>query len=96
MGIFDYGYLVTTAFSQTRHIAPSLRLFVPNCITQYNNPSVLDVSVVQSSMVVDLQLLPLFFRGSVLAVVDLQLLPLFFRGSVLAVVDLQMFPLLPP
>jgi hypothetical protein len=49
MGIFDYGYLVTTANSQTRHIAPSLRLFVPNGLTEYNNPFLLDVSVVQSS-----------------------------------------------
>jgi hypothetical protein len=49
MEIFDYGCLVMTAFSQTRHIAPSLRLFVPNGLTEYNNPFLLDVSVVQSS-----------------------------------------------
>jgi hypothetical protein len=38
-----------TASSQTLHIAPSLRLFVPNGLTEYNNPFLLDVSVVQSS-----------------------------------------------
>jgi hypothetical protein len=40
---------VTTASSQTRHIAPSLRLFVPNDLTEYNNPFLLDLSVVQYS-----------------------------------------------
>jgi hypothetical protein len=72
MGIFDYGYLVTTAFSQTPHIAPSLRLFVPNGLTEYNDPFLLDVSVGQYSRGGCLQVLPLFIRGSVLAVVDLQ------------------------
>jgi hypothetical protein len=49
MEIFNYGCLVTAAFGQTRHIAPSLRLFVPNGLMEYNNPFLLDVSVVQSS-----------------------------------------------
>jgi hypothetical protein len=49
MEIFNYGCLVTVAFSQTRHISPSLRLFVPNCLTEYSNPFLLNVSMVQSS-----------------------------------------------
>jgi hypothetical protein len=41
MEIFNYGCLVTTAFGQTRHIAPSSKLFVPNGLTEYNNLSFL-------------------------------------------------------
>jgi hypothetical protein len=37
------------AFGQTRNTAPSLMLFVPNGLTEYTNPFLLDVSVVQSS-----------------------------------------------
>jgi hypothetical protein len=48
MEIFNYGCLAMAAFGQTRHIAPSLRLFVPNGLTEYNNPFLLDLSVVQS------------------------------------------------
>jgi hypothetical protein len=49
MELFDYGCLVTTAFSQIRHIASSLRLFFLNGLTECNNPFLLDVPVVQSS-----------------------------------------------
>jgi hypothetical protein len=48
MEIFNYVCLVTPAFSQTRHIATSVKLFVPNGLTECNNPFLLDVSVVQS------------------------------------------------
>jgi hypothetical protein len=41
MEIFNYSCLVTSAFGQPRHIAPSLRLFVPNGLMEYNNPSFL-------------------------------------------------------
>jgi hypothetical protein len=37
------------AFGRTRHTALSLRLFVPNGLTEYNSPFLPDVSVAQSS-----------------------------------------------
>jgi hypothetical protein len=38
------GCLTTTAFDQTRHIAPSLRLLDPNGLTEYYRPFLPDVS----------------------------------------------------
>jgi hypothetical protein len=37
-------WLATTAFDETRHIAPSLRLFIPNDLTEYYRPFLLNAS----------------------------------------------------